>query len=100
MESQLAGDVGQLGHILLTAPWMAADEVRDDLLVQVLFAADAVELSLKLVEQLERGFAHELQHTVAGVLGCHFQPAADMASNEFTGVLLSGAVGGLVLTSI
>ena len=100
MESQLAGDVGQLGHILLTASWMAADEVRNDLLVEVLLATNAVELSLELIKLLERGFAHELQHTVAGVLGCYFQPATDMASDEFTGVLLSGTVGGLVLTSI
>ena len=60
MESQLAGDVGQLGHVLLTAPWMAADEVRDDLLVEVLLTTNAVELSLELIELLERGLAHEL----------------------------------------
>ncbi len=60
MESQLAGDIGQLGHVLLTAPWMAADEVRDDLLVEVLIATNAVELSLELIELLERGLTHEL----------------------------------------
>ena len=50
---------------------MAGDEVRDELLVEMLLAVDAVEDALELVELLERRFAHQSEHTVAGVLRCH-----------------------------
>ena len=49
------------------------DEVGDDLFAQVLFTIDAVEDAFELVELLERGLAHEMQHAVAGVLGGYLQ---------------------------
>ena len=100
MESQLTGDVGQLGHVFLMTPRMAADKVGDDLLIEVLLAANAVELALELIELLERRLAHKLEHTVAGVLRCYFQSATDMTDDKFTCVLLSGTIGGLILTPI
>ena len=52
---------------------MAGDEIRNDLLAKSLLAIDTVEDALKLVELLERGFAHEVENTVAGVLGGYLQ---------------------------
>ena len=100
LEAQLAGDGGQLGHILLVTPWVRRDEVGDDLLVEMLLAADAVELALELEELLERRLAHEHQHAVAGVLRRHLQTAADVSADELARVLLGGSVGGLVLAVI
>ena len=100
MEPQAAGDVGQLCHVLLMAAGVAADEIGYDLLVEVLLAADAVELPLELEELLERGLAHETEHTVAGMLGSHFQASADVAGDELAGVFLGGTVGGLVLAVV
>lgn len=59
LESEFAGDAGQLSHILLMTAGMAGDEVGDDLLVQALLTADTVEDALEIIELLERGFAHE-----------------------------------------
>ena len=59
MEVQPLGLHGEFGHVFLAASGMAADEVGDDLLVETLLAADAVEDALELVEELERGLAHE-----------------------------------------
>ena len=70
------------------------------MLVQVLLAADLVELALEVVELLERGFAHEVEHAVAGVLGGYLQSAADVAADEFAGVLAGGTVGGFVLAVV
>ena len=56
---ELLGDDGELGHIGLVTAWVGGDEVGDDLLVQSLLAVDTVEDTLKFVELLERGFAHE-----------------------------------------
>ena len=68
----MLGDDSQLCHIGLRATWVAGDEIRDDLLVEMLLAIDAVEDALELVELLERGFAHEVQHAVAGVFRSNF----------------------------
>ena len=100
VEVEALGDDGELGHVLLLASGMGGDEVGDDLLMEPFFAVDAVEESLELVELLEGGFAHEVEHTVAGVLRCHFQASADVTGDEFAGVFLCGTVGSLVLTFI
>ena len=71
VEVETLGDDGELGHVLLQTSGMGGDEVGDDLLMEPFFAVDAVEESLELVELLEGGFAHEVEHTVAGVLRCH-----------------------------
>ena len=73
MEVELLGDDGELCHIFLVATWVRRDEVGDDLLPEVLFAVDAVELSLELIELLERGLAHEMEHAVAGMLRGYLQ---------------------------
>ena len=73
MEIETLGDDCQFGHILLLTARMAGDEVGDDLLAKTLLAINTVEDALKLVELLERGLAHEVEHTVAGVLGGYLQ---------------------------
>ena len=73
MEVKLLGDDGELCHIFFVATRMGRDEVGDDLFAQVLFAIDAVELALELIELLERGLAHEVEHAIAGMLGGYLQ---------------------------
>ena len=100
MEVELFGKHGKFGHVFFQTAGVGGDEVRDDLLAEILLAVDAVEDTLEGVELLEGGFAHESEHTVAGVLGSHLQSSADVSADEFAGVLLSGSVDGLVLTPI
>ena len=50
----------QFGHVFLRAARVGRDEIRDDLLVEARLTVDAVEDGLKLVEEFERGFAHEV----------------------------------------
>ena len=63
-------------------------EVRNNLLVQVLLAIDAVEDALELFKLLERRLAHKHQHTVAGMLGGNLQTTADMVADKFASVFL------------
>jgi len=100
LESQFPCDVGQLRHILFVAAGVAGDEVRNNLLVEMLLAADAVEDALEVEELLERRFAHQSQHAVAGMFGCHFQSSADVACDEFACVLAGSLVGSVVLAVI
>jgi len=100
VEAQLASDGGQLGHVFLMTARVAGDEVRDDLLVQMLLDVDAVEDALEVEELLERGFAHEFQYTITGVLRSNLQTSADMTGNELSGILLGGTIGCLVATLI
>ena len=100
MEIETLGDDCQFGHILLLTARMAGDEVGDDLLAKTLLAINTVEDALKLVELLERGLAHEVEHTVAGVLGGYLEATRHMTSNQFAGVFHSGLVAGLVLAFI
>ena len=100
LKAEFTGDAGQLRHILLMTAGMAGDEVGDNLLVEVLLTADAVEDALKVVELLERGLTHQVKHTVAGVFRCNLQTATDMTDNELAGVFTSGLVGGFILAMI
>ena len=100
MEVETFGDDGQFGHVLLVAARVGGDEVGDDLLVKILLAVDAVELALEVVELLERRFAHEVEHAVAGVLRCHLQSSAHMTGDEFPRVFLGRTVGFFVLAAI
>ena len=75
---------------------MAADKIRYDLLVEAFLLVDTVEDALELMEELERWLAHEAQHAVGGVLGCHLQSSAHMAGDEFARVLPRRLVGFLV----
>ena len=68
--------------------------------MKIFFTVDAVEQALEVVELLEGGLAHEVEHTVAGVFGSNLQASAYMTGDEFSGVLLGSTVGGLVLAAI
>ena len=70
------------------------------MLAQVLATIEFVEDALEVVEELERGFAHETEHTVGGVFGCHFQTATDMLGDEFLSVLTVDAVDALVASVV
>ena len=100
MEIETLGDYRQFSHILGGAAGVGADEIGDDLLAQPLGTVDAVEDSLELAELLERRLAHEHQHAVAGVLGCHLQSPADMVLDEFASVFPGCAVGFFVVAAI
>ena len=86
LEVHLLGQHGQFGHVLLTAAWMGADEVGDDLLAQPLLAVNAVEEAFELAKELERGLSHQVEHAVAGVLRGHLQASADVTGDELAGV--------------
>ena len=100
VEVEALGDNGEFCHVLLLTAGVGGDEVGDDLLTEPFFAVDAVEKAFEFVELLEGGFAHKVEHTLAGVLWCHFQASADMTGDEFSGVFHGSTVGGLVLTFI
>ena len=59
LEVEPLGDNGKFCHISLCAARMTADEVGDDLLVEVLFAIDTIEDAFEFVELLERRLAHQ-----------------------------------------
>ena len=71
MEIQSFGDDCQFSHILFLTSRVTADEIRYDLLTQFLLCVDVVEYLLKLLELLERWFAHEVENLITGVLWCH-----------------------------
>lgn len=98
MEIELLRNLSQLGHIALGASGMTGDEVGDELLVEMLLLIDAIEDALEVVEQLERGLAHQSQHAVAGVFRSHLQSTTYMAGDEFAGIIHSSPIGGFVLT--
>ena len=78
---------------------MAAYEVRNELLVEMLLAVYAVEYGLELVEQLERRLAHEVEHLVTCVLGGNLQSSADMLGDEFARVL-HGSLAALLIVAL
>lgn len=71
-EIQLFGFGCQFGHVFSCASRVGRDEVGDDLLLQPTFAVDTVEDAFEVVELLERGLSHQVQHAVGSVLRCHF----------------------------
>ena len=81
MEVETLGDDGKFCHIFLLAARVGGDEIRDDLLVEILFAIDTVKLAFELIELLERRFTHQLQNTVAGMLWCYLQTTADVTAD-------------------
>ena len=72
---------------------MAGDEVRDELLPQSFFAIDAVEYLFEFLEQAEWGFAHDAQHSFAGMLWSYFQTSTDVSGYQFTGIFSSAFIG-------
>ena len=71
---------------------MTADEVRDELLVEVLLLIDFVENAFEVVEELEGRFSHKAEHTVGSVFGCNLQASTHMLHNQFAGVFSIGSV--------
>ena len=100
VEVEVLGDGGEFGHVLLGARGVRRDEVGDELLPQGILEVDAVEELLELLEEGERGFAHDVEHRVAGVLGSHLEPARDMEAYELLvelGIdLVDGGIAGAV----
>ena len=96
----LLGEVGELRHVLIAAPGMGGDEVRDELLAQAFLLIDAVEDALEVVEEAEGGFAHVLEHGIGGVLGGYLEASADMARDEFAGVLACSLIALLVFAVV
>ena len=70
------------------------------MLAQTLLAVDAVEEALEGLELREGGLPHEREHALGGVLWGYLQAAADMAGNQFAGVLLSRTVHRLVFAAV
>ena len=60
MEVEALGDNGEFCHVLLLTAGVGGDEVGDDLLMEILFAVDAVEQTFELIKLLEGGLAHEM----------------------------------------
>ena len=98
--AHLASDGSQLGHVRLPASGMTGDEVRDELLAQVLVVIDAVKNALEVIELRERRLPHQHQHVVAGMFGCHLESSADMTGDEFPRIFHGSLVGVLVLALI
>ena len=67
---------------------MRGDEIGDELLVEVLFFIDLVELLLQFHEHVELGLAHELEDSIAGVFRSYFQSTADMSRDQLAEVFV------------
>ena len=79
---------------------MRTDEVWNDLLVEPLFLVDLVEDAFELVEEIERWFAHELQHLWTGMFRCYLQSAAHVLGDQLAGIFLCRLVHLLVLALV
>ena len=99
-EIQLFGFGSQFGHVFGCASRVGRDEVGDDLLLQPTFAVDTVEDAFEVVELLERGLSHQVQHAVGSVLRCYFQAAGDVPCDEFASIEFGSAVDVLVLRAM
>ena len=92
-----ACEVGQLRHVALVATGMRGDEVRDELLVEVLLLVYAVEDAFELFEELERRFSHKHQHIVRRMLRGYLQTTAHVLCYQFASVLARSGIYLLVL---
>ena len=79
---QVFGLYGQFRHVLCPASRVTADEVRNELQVEMLLLAYPVKDLLELDEKSERRFAHQFQHVVTGMFRCHLQSSAHMMDDE------------------
>lgn len=61
----------QLSHVLFSTTGMAADEVGDYLLAEIVLFVVAVEQPFELLELVKRRFPHESEYTVADMFGCN-----------------------------
>lgn len=96
LEVEALGEHGKFGHVFGCASGMRADEVGDELLMEVMAAVHLIEDALEVVEELEGWLAHEVEHTLGGVFGGYLEAAAHMLGDEFLGVLPIDLVGALV----
>ena len=74
-EIEVVGLGGEHCHIYFAAARVAGDEIWDELLVEAVLAVDVVELALELVEEGERGFAHDVEDGIGGVFGGYLEAA-------------------------
>ena len=74
VEIHVACQYSQFCHVLWRAPRVRTDEIGNELLIETRFTVDVVEDALEVVELLERWFAHQVEHVVAGMFRCNFQP--------------------------
>ena len=65
---------------------MTADEIWDNLLLEVMRTVYAVENALELMELPERRLTHEFEHSIARMFGSNLEPAAHMMLYKFLGV--------------
>lgn len=87
LEVETFGDCRQLCHIFGFATRVGGDEIRDELLAQSCLSVDAIEDGFELVEETERGLAHEVEHAVAGMFGRDFETPRDMVHNQFARIV-------------
>ena len=80
------------GHIALGAARVGGDEVRYELLVESCLAVDTQELFAKTEVVRPVGFAHDFEHGIGAVLGCHFESSGDMSRDELARVLFAHEV--------
>ena len=80
---------GEVRHVLELAAGVGTNKVRDKLVAEACLTADGVELRLGLKKEVEGRLAHEGEHTVAGVLGSHFETSADMVKHHMAEVVPS-----------
>lgn len=92
LEVKVLGYHGKFCHVLGCASGMGTDEVGDELLTEIVAMVDVVKDEFEVVEELEGGLAHEVEHTVGGVFGSDFEATADMAGDEFFGIFSVDAV--------
>lgn len=96
LEIEVLGQCGKFCHVFRCTARVTADEVGDDLLTQILASVQFIEDVLEIIEEFERGFAHQVEHSIGSVFGCHFQTTTHMLGNEFFGVLTIDAVNTLI----
>jgi hypothetical protein len=100
LEVKTLGDDSKLGHVLFLTAWMGGYEIGNDLLAQTFLAIYAVEDALELIELTERGLAHEVEHTIAGVLRGNLEASTDVMADEFARVFHSSLVAGFILAAM
>ena len=67
---------------------MAGDKIRNQLLGKAGLLAPLLKFLLKLLEQPERRFAHDLEYRIGGMFGRNLEPTGDVLSHQLTGVFL------------
>ena len=60
---------GEGFHIALVAAGVRGDKVRDKLVAQVMFAADAVKVAVQRLKEGERRLTHKVENAILGMFG-------------------------------